>query len=80
MIYFEAKMPMSGQPLSLTDIFRIELKLFMPYFSAAAMRYIVERCTQHLLVDMPSIDKMHDDGKLENHHWLKIWFKSWIMN
>jgi kynurenine formamidase len=39
-----------------------------PYFSAAAMRYIVERGTQHLLVDMPSIDKMHDEGKLENHH------------
>ena len=38
-----------------------------PYFSEDAMRYIVDRAFQHLLVDFPSIDRMHDDGKLVNH-------------
>ncbi len=38
-----------------------------PYFTADAMRYIVERGFKHLLVDMPSIDRIFDDGKLENH-------------
>lgn len=39
-----------------------------PYFSADATRYLVERGVQHLLVDIPSIDKMHDEGRLTNHH------------
>ena len=39
-----------------------------PYFSADAMHYLVERGVQHLLVDIPSIDKMHDEGRLTNHH------------
>ena len=39
-----------------------------PYFSADATRYIVERGVQHLLVDIPSIDKMNDEGRLTNHH------------
>ena len=39
-----------------------------PYLSADATRYLVERSVQHLLVDFPSIDKMHDEGRLTNHH------------
>ena len=39
-----------------------------PYFSVDAMHYLVERGVPHLLVDIPSIDKMHDDGRLTNHH------------
>ena len=39
-----------------------------PYFSADATSYLVERGVQHLLVDIPSIDKMHDEGRLTNHH------------
>ncbi len=39
-----------------------------PYFSADATSYIVERGVQHLLVDIPSIDRMHDEGRLTNHH------------
>ena len=31
------------------------------------MKYIVEKGIQHLLVDIPSIDRMHDDGRLANH-------------
>jgi arylformamidase len=38
-----------------------------PFFSTEAMRYIVEIGVEHLLVDMPSLDKLHDEGKLSNH-------------
>lgn len=38
-----------------------------PYFTADAMRLIVERGFTHLLCDMPSIDRIFDGGKLTNH-------------
>jgi arylformamidase len=38
-----------------------------PYFTTEAMEYIVERGYTHLLVDLPSIDRLFDDGKLANH-------------
>jgi arylformamidase len=38
-----------------------------PYFTAEAMRYIVGCGFKHLLVDLPSIDRIFDEGKLENH-------------
>lgn len=38
-----------------------------PYFTADAMEFIVECGFSHLLVDMPSIDRLFDDGKLTNH-------------
>lgn len=38
-----------------------------PYFTTDAMEYIVECGVEHLLVDMPSIDRLFDDGKLLNH-------------
>ncbi len=38
-----------------------------PYFSADAMRYLIELGVKHLLVDTPSIDRIFDDGKLVNH-------------
>lgn len=38
-----------------------------PYFTTEAMRLIVERGFKHLLVDMPSIDRLFDDGHLSNH-------------
>jgi len=38
-----------------------------PYFTAEAMGYIVELGFKHLLVDLPSIDRLFDDGKLMNH-------------
>ncbi len=37
------------------------------YFTADAMRHIVECGFKHLLVDLPSIDRIFDEGKLENH-------------
>lgn len=38
-----------------------------PYFTSEAMEFIVECGFKHLLVDMPSIDRLFDDGKLANH-------------
>lgn len=41
---------------------------FMPaYFTADAMHRIVEFGYEHLLVDLPSIDRLFDGGKLANH-------------
>lgn len=38
-----------------------------PYFTTEAMEYIVELGIKHLLVDLPSIDRIYDEGKLSNH-------------
>lgn len=38
------------------------------FFSSEAMEVVIEIQIQHLLVDLPSVDRMHDDGKLSNHH------------
>ena len=38
-----------------------------PFFSSEAISYIVEKGVKHLLVDVPSIDRAFDEGKLSNH-------------
>ncbi len=38
-----------------------------PYFSLEAMHFILEKKVKHLLVDLPSIDRTFDEGKLSNH-------------
>jgi len=38
-----------------------------PYFTEAAIRLIVEMGVRHLLADLPSIDRLFDEGKLLNH-------------
>jgi len=38
-----------------------------PYFTAEAMKCISERGVRHLLVDLPSIDRLFDEGDLTNH-------------
>ena len=38
-----------------------------PYFTTEAMEYIVVTGAKHLLVDVPSIDRLYDEGKLSNH-------------
>ncbi len=38
-----------------------------PFFSTEAMKFIAEIGVKHLLVDMPSIDRIFDEGKLSNH-------------
>lgn len=38
-----------------------------PYFTNEAMQFIVECGFKHLLVDLPSVDRLFDEGKLTNH-------------
>ncbi|MDF2176813.1 cyclase family protein [Aliiglaciecola sp. CAU 1673] len=38
------------------------------FFSMDALRYLNELGVQHLLTDLPSVDKMYDEGLLSNHH------------
>ena len=38
-----------------------------PYLEAAAAIFIREKGIQHLLIDLPSVDKEHDEGKLLAH-------------
>lgn len=38
-----------------------------PYFTTEAMQGILELGVEHLLVDLPSIDRLFDDGRLSNH-------------
>jgi len=38
-----------------------------PYFSTDAMEMIAAAGVKHLLVDLPSIDRLSDEGKLSNH-------------
>ncbi len=38
------------------------------FFTREAIQYLNERGVEHLLVDLPSIDRLHDDGLLTCHH------------
>lgn len=38
-----------------------------PYFSHQALARIVELGVQHLLVDIPSLDRLYDGGRMDNH-------------
>ena len=38
-----------------------------PYFSAEAMRWIVAQGAEHLVVDLPSVDRAEDEGNLTAH-------------
>ncbi len=38
-----------------------------PFFSNEAIEFIVQEGFRHLLVDLPSIDRLYDAGKLSNH-------------
>ena len=39
-----------------------------PYFLPEAMSHIASLGVEHLVVDLPSIDRLADGGKLSNHH------------
>lgn len=38
-----------------------------PYLTLEAVRFMVERGIEHLIVDLPSIDRAHDEGRLTAH-------------
>lgn len=43
------------------------------YFSTEALQFLATLEITHLLVDLPSLDRMYDDGLLSNHHqWWHI--------
>ena len=46
---------------------RVYKDVIPPYFTNDAMSLLVERNVKHLLVDLPSIDRIYDEGKLSNH-------------
>ena len=46
---------------------RTYLDVIPPFFSLEAMRFIRDLDVRHLLVDLPSIDRIYDEGKLANH-------------
>jgi len=39
-----------------------------PFLTGKAAEYLVECGVDHLLIDLPSVDKEKDDGKLSAHH------------
>lgn len=39
-----------------------------PYLSIEAMEFIVSKQVKHLLIDLPSVDREQDGGKLAAHH------------
>jgi len=39
-----------------------------PFFSIEAMQLIADKGIEHLLVDIPSVDRAFDEGKMNNHH------------
>lgn len=39
-----------------------------PFFSIDAIDYLISRGVKHLLVDIPSVDRMRDEGLLTVHH------------
>lgn len=46
---------------------RVYLEDVPPFFSTEAMELISELGVRHLLADLPSIDRIYDEGKLANH-------------
>ena len=46
---------------------RYEGPALPPFLSLEAITWIVERGVRHLLVDLPSIDRSHDEGRLAGH-------------
>ncbi len=39
-----------------------------PYLDKGAMQYLVDQGVKHLLIDLPSVDREVDKGKLASHH------------
>jgi arylformamidase len=54
-------------PLSHTSPFQSYNNETVPFFSNDAMHLINHLGFRHLLVDLPSIDRLDDEGKLSNH-------------
>jgi len=44
------------------------LEYVPPYLTLDAMEYIVQSGVNHLLMDVPSVDRIHDEGRMSTHH------------
>ncbi len=51
-----------------SKIARDYMKTPPPFFSLEAMDYLAELGIKHLLVDVPSLDRLYDEGQLRAHH------------
>ena len=54
-------------PNDKSKLTRVYLENIPPFFSTEAMQFIISERVKHLLVDIPSIDRIFDEGKLSNH-------------
>jgi len=54
-------------PNELSKLSRVYRDEVTPYFTNDAIRLLIERNVKHLLVDLPSIDRLYDKGTLSNH-------------
>ena len=55
-------------PNSDSKKYRRYMDYLPPFFSIDAMEYIRKLNVKHLLMDIPSVDRAFDDGKLSTHH------------
>ncbi|MBX7150989.1 cyclase family protein [bacterium] len=55
-------------PNDLSKRSRQYLEMPPPFFSLEAMEYLVSLGVEHLLVDIPSVDRTFDEGRLSVHH------------
>lgn len=49
-------------------IFQDYQKSNVPFFTNEAIKYLNSLNIQHILIDLPSLDRMQDTGTLSNHH------------
>ncbi len=55
-------------PNDVSKKFRQYMNRLPPFFSIEAMEYIANLNVKHLLMDIPSVDRTFDEGKLTAHH------------
>ena len=55
------------QPNDESKLTREYLEEVPPFFSTEAMEFICQKNVEHLVCDLPSIDRIYDEGKLANH-------------
>jgi arylformamidase len=54
-------------PNSESKLTQTYLEEIPPFFTTEAMAFLIAKNVKHLLVDLPSIDRIFDEGKLSNH-------------
>lgn len=65
---FHAAIIIRTLPNSLEKMARDYMQQAPAFFTIEGMRYLRSLGLQHLLVDMPSVDRLFDEGRLSAHH------------